>query len=152
MCLCLQSWIHTVCRLYGSQSDLSKVSCQWHLTPVLQTLQWLFVTTRIKAQLLIMTYKAAHCLQPYLSTFLYAPTTPAFFLSSSMPTIFPFFGFCSDCTFCLRVFFPQIFIWLPPSCHSDLYSVVTPQRCLPSRSGYRSTPLFLSHYPILFYL
>lgn len=64
--LCASSLGSPPCILCAAAEQSWSMSYQWHLTHVPQAFQWLFLITRMKPQLLVMAYKAAHSLQPYV--------------------------------------------------------------------------------------
>lgn len=85
---------------------------------------------RIKPHLLIMAYKATPHLR-FTSFNLSLCSTHTGLLSFLRYADFVLsLGLWQFLCLLLGVFFPQVFAWLPPSCHSDLYSNVTPHRCL----------------------
>lgn len=138
---------------HSSQTGLSKVSCQWHLTPVLQTLGCLVLTTRLEPPLLITAYKA----RPVLNLVSFNSS-----LCSNHTGLFSFkyaklvsiLSFGSYCAFCLECSSPRslhgcllldIQISTEMSLLTDVFPPVLAEEMPP-------TPFFLSHCPILFSL
>lgn len=82
LCSCASSLGSLQCTLCTASRGLSKVSCRRHLTPVLQILQWLFLITRIKPQLLTVACKATPGIQPQQPPFFLkcAKQSPIFWL------------------------------------------------------------------------